>query len=67
MTKLNHSLIFPVIIIENGDQCGLKKKNYMPKHLEPHFIQTMAVIVTEAGKIPVSLEAKSTDVMGIMR
>lgn len=44
-----------------------KKKNYMPKHLEPHFIQTMAVIVTEAGKIPVSLEAKSTDVMGIMR
>lgn len=31
MTKLNHSLIFPVIIIENGDQRGLKKKKLNAK------------------------------------
>lgn len=59
ITKTNpYLIIFLVMVIENRDQLGLKKEEYMPRHLELHFVQTMAVGGTEAEEVLISVVAK---------
>lgn len=44
-----------------------EEKRLNAKHLEPHFIQTVAITVTETEKVLVSMEAKSTEITVVKR